>query len=110
MTSRIFLLLTSVTLLMLPAGTRAEAQEAAKQSPAKVSFVGSIIDADTHQPIAARVYIQDSHGNWLFVRSATDLGSAWPYSEEWVPMPQSVERHTTVSAHPFTISLPPGEY
>lgn len=80
------------------------------QTLQKVSFVGSIIDADTQQPIAARVYFQDAQGNWLFVRSASEQGSAWPYSEEWVPMPQSVERHTTVSAHPFAIDLAPGEY
>lgn len=110
MTSRIFILLTLVTSLILSAGTGADAQETAKHVSPKVSFVGSIVDANTRQPIAARVYIQNSQGNWLFVRSASDRGSAWPYSEEWVPMPQSVERHTTVSAHPFTISLPPGEY
>ncbi len=26
------------------------------------------------------------------------------------PMPNSIERHTTVSAHPFTIDLEPGAY
>jgi hypothetical protein len=76
----------------------------------RVRLVGSIVDADTLQPIPARVYVRDPQGNWLYVRSASQIGVAWPYSEEWVPMPQAVERHTTVSAHPFVIDLAPGEY
>lgn len=86
------------------------AQDLTNPSPISVRFVGSILDADTQQPIAARVYLLDAEGNHLFVRSANEGGSAWPYAEQWVPMPQSVEQHTTVSAHPFTIDLPPGHY
>lgn len=86
------------------------AQDLTNPSPISVRFVGSILDADTQQPIPARVYLLDAEGNHLFVRSANEGGSAWPYAEQWVPMPQSVEQHTTVSAHPFTIDLPPGHY
>ena len=86
------------------------AQDLEKPSQITVRFVGSILDADTLQPIAARVYLLDAEGNHLFVRSANEDGSAWPYAEQWVPMPQSVEQHTTVSAHPFTIDLSPGHY
>lgn len=102
----IFILCWSVSL-----GSGARAQEGAgRPDGGRYRFVGSVVDADTQQPIAARVYIEDAQANWLFVRSASEHGSAWPYSESWVPMPQSVERHTTVSAHPFTIDLPRGEY
>ncbi len=86
------------------------AQGTTQQAKQSVRFVGTVIDADTKQPIAARVYLQDNLGNWLFVRSASAQGTAWPYAEAWVPMPNSVDRHTTVSAHPFTIELAPGEY
>jgi hypothetical protein len=96
-------------LLLIGLGPTLKAQEVAKHQSLR-NFRGSVVDADTHQPVAARVYLQDAEGEWLFVRSASDQGTAWPYAEEWVPMPQSVERHTTVSAHPFNIRLEPGEY
>jgi hypothetical protein len=86
------------------------AQNAAEKPKQLQRFVGSIVDADSKQPVAARVYIQDAEGNWLFVLSASNEGTAWPYAEAWVPMQNSVEKHTTVSAHPFTIDLAPGEY
>jgi hypothetical protein len=96
--------------LLLGIETSTHAQHAIEQPMRQVRFLGSIVDADTMQPIAARIYLQDSTGNWLFVRSADERGTAWQYSEEWVPMPNSVERHTTVSAHPFMVDLEPGEY
>ncbi len=105
---------SAIIMILLPlihaAGCRETRVAAERPRPAPVPFVGSVVDADTKQPIAARVYLQDSEGNWLFVRSASDQGTAWPYAEAWVPMPQSVERHTTVSAHPFTVDLAPGDY
>lgn len=71
---------------------------------------GVILNAKTDKPLPARVYVQASDGEWLFVKSATPQGSALAYREQWVPMPMSVEKHTTVSAHPFRIDLKPGEY
>ncbi len=73
-------------------------------------FTGVIVDAKTDKPLPARVYVQASGGEWLFVKSAVPKGSALAYREQWVPMPNSVERHTTVSAHPFQIELEPGDY
>ena len=67
-------------------------------------------DADTSKPLPARVYLKGEDGQWLFVDSAANDGTALPYREQWVPMPSSVEKHTTVSAHPFRIDLEPGEY
>lgn len=81
-----------------------------QESNRKTLLIGTIVDADTGQPIAARVYLRDSSQQWLFVRSASEQGSAWPYAEQWVPMPNSVERHTTVSAHSFQVELSPGSY
>jgi hypothetical protein len=71
---------------------------------------GTVVDAATGAPLPARVYVQAADGTWLFVRSASPEGSALPYREQWVPMPQSVEKHTTISAHPFSIDLAPGRY
>ena len=75
-----------------------------------VELVGTVIDADTNQAIPARVYVKSASDRWLFVESAAAEGSALPYREQWVPMQNSVEKHTTVSAHPFRIDLEPGEY
>ncbi len=33
-----------------------------------------------------------------------------PYKEEWVPIPGSTERQTTISAPPFRVDVPPGLY
>jgi hypothetical protein len=95
---------------MLPAGCAVAHDIAERPRPTRIPFIGAVVDADTGEAIAARVYLHDSEGNWLFVRSASEQGTAWPYAEAWVPMPQSIERHTTVSAHPFTADLEPGEY
>lgn len=75
-----------------------------------VLFTGAILDAITGKPIPARVYVQAGNGEWLFVESASPDGSAFPYKEQWVPMADSIERHTTISAHPFRIELQPGRY
>lgn len=73
-------------------------------------FRGTIVDADSGKPVASRVYLQGSDGEWLFVETASKDGSALAYREQWVPMVDSVDKHTTVSAHPFRIELNPGEY
>jgi hypothetical protein len=110
MKRKAFSLFVILILLLIGHRGRSHAQSDNKSDPNPIRFVGSVVDADTKEPIAARVYLQNADGDWLFVRSDSDQGTAWPYAEQWVPMPQSVERHTTVSAHPFTVNLTPGEY
>ncbi len=73
-------------------------------------FTGTVLDADTDEQLPARVYVRSADGEWLFVESASPDGSALAYREQWVPIPGSVERHTTVSAHPFHVDLAPGKY
>jgi hypothetical protein len=73
-------------------------------------LVGVVVDAETNDALPARVYVKGEGERWFFVESAAVDGSALPYREQWVPMPQSVEKHTTASAHPFRIDLEPGEY
>lgn len=75
-----------------------------------VRFEAEIMDADSNVPIPARIYIKDENGTFHFVRSASTIGSACPYTEEWVKMTDSIEQHTTVSAHPFFANLPHGKY
>ena len=74
------------------------------------NFRVDLIDADTGKPIPARVYLRNSDGKSFFVKSASAKGSALPYREQWVAMANSVEKHTTVSAHPFQLDLPSGKY
>lgn len=69
---------------------------------------GTVVDAETKLPLAARVYLKSSDGKWHFVRSADAKGQAVEYRKD--RSPQSVEVHTTVSAHPFLATLPLGKY
>ena len=72
------------------------------------AVTGEIVDAATGQPVGARLYIQSAAGEWFFPVSAVTNGAAVPYSRtNWVNS-KSVECHTTLSAHPFRVELPPG--
>jgi len=78
-------------------------------------LVARIVDADTGKTLAGRVYVEhisaeENSPKWYFVRPSTPTASAIAYKEQWVKMAQSVERHTTVSADSFQVSLPPGNY
>jgi hypothetical protein len=73
-----------------------------------VPLRGEIIEAGTGRPLPARVYLQDSAGNWYFPKSAAAEGSAVEYRKQ--RQAGSVEMHTTLSAHPFSVMLPPGKY
>jgi hypothetical protein len=66
-----------------------------------------IIDADTNAPVAARIYLQHESGSWHFPKSAASDGSAVEYRRQRTPA--TLEMHTTLSAHPFTASVPPGK-
>jgi glycerophosphoryl diester phosphodiesterase len=69
---------------------------------------GRIIDADSGQLLPARFYIQSDKGDWYFPKSAAPDGSAVEYRKQ---RPSgSSEMHTTLSAHPFSVKLPPGRY
>jgi hypothetical protein len=72
------------------------------------TLTGEIRDAATGQLVAARLYVRSSQGQWFFARSADSAGRAVEYRKERAPA--SVEMHTALSAHPFTVELPPGRY
>ena len=46
----------------------------AAQEPA-VTLRGRVIDADTQQLVAARIYIQGTDGTWYFPKSASPAGA-----------------------------------
>ncbi len=73
-----------------------------------VTLTGRIIDADTGELIPARLYITNADGEAYFANSLDMEGSYVVYNVS--RSPDSVEQHVTLSAHPFTSSLPPGEY
>jgi hypothetical protein len=87
------------------------AQQALPKSGAKsFTLLGEVIDAQSGRPLACRIYIAGADGSWHFARSAAPDGSAVEYRKKRDGNPASVEMHTTLSAHPFTADLPPGEY
>ena len=76
---------------------------------ADARVTGIVVDADTREPIAARVYVKSlKDGTWHFVKPANADGKVVIYDKQ--RSPKSVERHTSVSAHAFIAELPAGEY
>jgi hypothetical protein len=60
--------------------------------------------------IPARLYVQSHEGRWFFAESTSATGTAFRYDKQnWVNT-NAVERHVTLSAHPFRVELPPGGY
>lgn len=70
---------------------------------------GEIRDADSGEMLPARISIQSADGTkWFFAKSADSKGSALAYDR--VRGERSIEKHSTLSAHPFVVDLPPGKY
>lgn len=71
---------------------------------------GRIVDSSSGQPLPARLYIQNEDGQYFFAETAAEDGKAVVYDKQnWINT-NSVERHTSLSAHPFRAALPPGRY
>lgn len=67
---------------------------------------GRVLDFQSRAVIPARVYIQGEAGGWYFPES--EGGSAIPFKKQIGTA--SVEMHTTLTAHPFKVEIPPGRY
>lgn len=67
-------------------------------------LIGQIVDAQTGEPIPARIYVEDAAGNWLHPESTG--GSAVRYQKRRAE--KSVEIHTSLSEHPFRLVTQPG--
>ena len=74
------------------------------------SLVLTIIDADTEKPLAARVYLTAKDGTPFFFESAEEAGTAIKYEKKNWNNKNSIEYHTTVSAHSCYVTLEPGSY
>ncbi|UCG58309.1 MAG: CehA/McbA family metallohydrolase [Phycisphaerales bacterium] len=74
------------------------------------SLTGQVVDADTAEPLACRIYVRGEDGKWYFPGSASPDGSAVTYQKQNWANKNSVEMHTTLSAHPFVVKVPRGEY
>jgi hypothetical protein len=74
------------------------------------TVTGEIVDADSGTALPARIYIQSQDGKWFFPNSAAKEGSAFELRRQAGVNATSVEMHTTLSAHPFTVELPAGRY
>lgn len=85
----------------------------ASEEPAeKTTFLvsGRVVDAQSGEALACRLYLQNkTTGEWLFPKSKDPSGTAVEYRRQ-VGQTSSLEMHTTLSAHPFQISLPRGRY
>ena len=75
--------------------------------PVAENLHGQVVDAESGQPIAARVTIQHADGRWFFPTSALPTGSAVAYRKNRAGSPAM---HTTLSADAFVAELPPGKY
>ena len=71
---------------------------------------GEVVDADTKAPLPCRISIRGDDGAWHFPSSVALDGSAVIYNKHSLSDPSIVEMHTTLSAHPFQVALPPGRY
>jgi hypothetical protein len=69
-----------------------------------------VTDSATGRPVPCRVYVEGEDGTWHFPKSEAKAGSAVEYRKQRQDNPRSVEMHTTLSAHPFVLTLPPGRY
>ena len=76
----------------------------------EISVRVEVVDADSGRPIPSRVSIRGEDGSWFFPESKSPQGRAVPYRKTAIGHPSIVEMHTTLSAHPFTVRLPPGRY
>jgi len=77
-------------------------------APRAVTLRGEVVDADTGKPIPCRISIRGADGTFYFAKSAVPEGSAVEYRKQ-SSNKASFENHVTLSAHPFTVELPPGK-
>ncbi len=70
----------------------------------------AVTDADSGEPIASRIYLSSSDGTPYYFQSDSPEGRAFRYEKQNWNNKNSVEYHTTVSAHPCVTQVPPGEY
>jgi hypothetical protein len=74
------------------------------------SVLGMAIDKASGRPMACRLTIQNAEGEFYFAEPAWQDGEVIRYEKQnWIN-PNSKEFHSSISAHPFKLSIPPGKY
>lgn len=97
-----------IALLVLTGGGAELLAQQKSGAPAVIS--GRVLDAETGTLLPCRLYVQNRETKeWHFATSADPEGSAVEYRRR-VGTTESQEMHTTLSAHPFNLALPPGQY
>lgn len=81
-----------------------------KTAGGKVPVTGQVIDAATGRLLPCRLYLRKSDGSDFFPLSTAPSGKAVPYEKQSVVNRRAVERHSTLSAHPWRVDLEPGRY
>ena len=71
---------------------------------------GKVVDDATGKPIASRMYVQSESGVPFFAEASDVEGKTVRYEKQNWNRAESNEFHTSISAHPFELRLPPGEY
>ena len=70
----------------------------------------TVVDAESKSPIPSRLYLKADSEDWHYFSSLGADGSAVRYQKQnWINS-ESIEYHTTVSAHPCRSTVPPGRY
>ena len=81
----------------------------ASAAEALVHVTAEVQDASSGAVVASRVYIRGADGGWHFPNDAGD-GDVVRYDRENYWDKLQVEKHATLSAKPFTVDLPAGDY
>jgi hypothetical protein len=79
-------------------------------APRNATLRGEVLDADSGKPLPCRISFRGADGTFHFAKSASPDGSAVEYRKQAGQNKASIEHHVTLSAHPFTVDLPPGAY
>src|SRR5262245_42585933 len=72
------------------------------------TVTGEIVDSASGKLLPARIYIQSDAGRWFFPTSTVSGATAVRYQRQAGKFTNSIEQHTTLSAHPFNLELEPG--
>ncbi|MCA9140533.1 MAG: hypothetical protein KDB00_27365, partial [Planctomycetales bacterium] len=70
----------------------------------------TVVDSNSQTMVASRLYLKSSSGESFFFKSDDPKGTAVRYEKQnWINK-NSVEYHTTVSAHRCSVVVPEGQY
>lgn len=82
----------------------------AAAAAAERTLTVSVVDEQSQEPLAARLHLTAADGTPRYFESTAPEGTAVRYQKQnWINH-DSIEYHTTVSAHPCRSALVPGSY